>query len=458
MIFEDSTSLVARMAAGSLDAGDFMAATYAQIEHVNPEVNALVSIAPRDDAIVEARRARGPLAGLPIAVKDLANAAGFPTSMGSPIFATRGPMETDDLFVARLRAAGAVVIAKSNTPEFGTGSHTFNPVHGTTRNAWDTRLSAGGSSGGATKALATGMVSLADGSDMMGSLRNPAGWSNTYGLRPTWGLVPSEPRQDTFLHQLATIGPMARSPSDVELMLRVMAGPDLRQPHGRSVQEASQAPRRLGWLGNWDGAYPTEAGILELCEASFPIFESLDCTVEPVAPPFAADRLWDAWVTLRNWQHAVSMVPFWDDPRLKSQLKPEELWEVDRGRKLTAMDIHRASTVRSEWFSTASKLFATYDALLMPTAQVWPFPAENRWPKEIGGQAMDTYHRWMEITVPVNILGIPALSLPAGFSEKGLPMGLQLIGPRDGDLGLLALAKRWHDRAPWVLKRPKIAV
>ncbi|MEM8592377.1 MAG: amidase [Pseudomonadota bacterium] len=457
MIFDEAHVLAARIAAGRLDPRDLMAATYDQIDQVNGEVNALVSVLPRDAVLDLAATPReGPLAGLPIAIKDLANAAGFPTSMGSTLTAGQGAAKQDDLFVRRLREAGAIIIAKSNTPEFGLGSHTYNPVHGTTRNPYELSRSAGGSSGGATAALASGMVALADGSDMMGSLRNPAGWTNTYGLRPSWGLVPLEPKGDTFLHQLSTAGPMGRSPEDVELMLRVMAGPDPRQPLGRSLQ-SWPAPKRLAWLGDWGGAYPTEPGVKALCEEALSLFEALGCEVEPVAPPFDREQLWDAWITLRSWSVAASLAPVMAQPKLRDQLKPEALWEAERGLKMSAMEVHRASVVRSAWFAKAMELFDAYDAFLMPTAQVWPFAADLDWPKAIAGVAMDTYHRWMEITVPVNILGLAALAIPAGFSADGLPMGLQLVGPRGADLGLLALAKRWHGAASWVSRRPSFS-
>ena len=204
----------------------------------NPQVNAVISLATPSDLMKQAEFAdqlpqdkRGPLHGEPIAIKDLANVAGFETSKGSPIF-KNNRAQSDDIMVARMRAAGAIIIGKTNTPEFGLGSHTFNPVHGATANAYDHKRSAGGSSGGAAVALATGMIRFADGSDMMGSLRNPAGWNNVYGMRPTWGLVPSEPLGDSFLHQLATNGPMARSPKDLATLLGVQAGLDPRQPHG----------------------------------------------------------------------------------------------------------------------------------------------------------------------------------------------------------------------------------
>lgn len=455
LVFKDATELANGIAEGSLDQRDLMAETYAQIERVNSEVNALVDLIPKEEAIARAAVAKGPLAGLPVAVKDLANAEGFRTTMGSPIFAGQGPVAQDDLLVSRMRAAGAVVIGKSNTPEFGLGSHTYNPVHGVTCNPWDRTKSAGGSSGGATAALATGMVALADGSDMMGSLRNPAGWANIYGLRPSWSLVPSEPKGDTFLHQLSTAGPMARSPEDLALLLKVMAGPDDRQPHGANLRPAA-TPKRVAWLGDWGGQLPMEDGVIATSEAALGLFSDLGVVVESLPAPFDRDRLWEAWTTLRSWQVTTSIAPMMANKEMRAKLKPAAIWEAERGLALTAMDVHRASITRSAWFERASELFETYDAFLLPTAQVWPFAVELDWPKEIAGIAMDTYHRWMEVTVPASILGLPTLAVPAGFSDVGLPMGLQIVGPRGADLGLLELGKRWHEAAPWISRRPPV--
>ncbi|MDA3859077.1 MAG: amidase family protein, partial [Roseovarius sp.] len=295
----DITGLEAGDLAGMLSrreigAQELMRATLERIAATNGAVNAIVELRDEEILMQEARAAdnaanRGALFGLPMAVKDLANVAGLPTSQGSPLFAGQ-VAQTDDLHVARMRAAGAIFIGKTNTPEFGLGSHTFNPVHGVTVNPFDASRSCGGSSGGAAVALACGMLSLADGSDMMGSLRNPAGWCNVYGMRPSWSLVPSEPRADTFLHQLSTNGPMARSPRDMARLLAVMAGPDPRQPHGSPVPDLSDIrPKakgaRIGWLGDWGGQWPFEAGILEQSEEALRVFEGLGAAVEPVQPP-----------------------------------------------------------------------------------------------------------------------------------------------------------------------------
>lgn len=467
MIEDGALKLRARMDAGTLSAQDVMAATLDRIAAVNPQVNAIVALRDRA-ALMDAARAadasapRGWLHGIPVAIKDLAHAEGLPTSMGSPLFAGQIAAQ-DDIVVARMRAAGAIVIGKTNTPEFGLGSHTVNPVFGATRNPYDQTRSAGGSSGGAAVALATGMLSVADGSDMMGSLRNPAGWNNIYGLRPSWGRVPSEPQGDSFLHQLATNGPMARTPRDLAALLDTMAGPDPRQPHGVAYPPAlpgidtGAAGLRIGWLGDWGGAMPMEAGILDLCATALAQMETLGVRVDPVAPPFDREALWHAWQTLRSWAVAATLGPLARDPRSRAQLNAQAQWEYAQGSALDGMQIHAASVTRSAWFRRAATLLDTYDVLAVPSAQMWPFDVTLDWPTEIAGVAMDTYHRWMEVVIPASLIGLPALSVPVGFGgPDDLPMGLQLIGRRGADATLLRLAEAWHQATDWPAQRPPL--
>ncbi|WP_137702007.1 amidase [Marimonas lutisalis] len=451
---QDAVAISASIEAGEITCEEFMAATLERILQVNGDVNAIVSLRDPDEIMEEARAAdrserRGWMHGLPLAVKDLANAKGLPTTMGSPIF--EGQIaEKDDIMIARMRAAGAIIIGKTNTPEFGLGSHTFNPVFGATHNPYDLSRSAGGSSGGAAAALACRMLPVADGSDMMGSLRNPAAWNNVYGFRPSWGRVPTEPVGDTFLHQLATKGPMGRSPRDIAALLDVQSGPDRRQPHGCPAEptlpsiEADVKGRRIGWLRDWGGAYPFESGILELCETAIGKFDDLGCRVEEVAPPFESEEIWKSWTTLRSWAVAGGSAALYENAETRAKLKPEAIWEIERGMGFSALEVHRASVVRSNWFKRAAKLFEEYDALLLPSAQVWPFPVEWRHPEEISGTKMDTYHRWMEVVIPIGLLGLPCLNIPAGFSSGGLPMGLQMFGARGSDAALLQLGHAWH--------------
>ncbi len=452
----EARAQAAAIATGRISAEDLMCATLAQIEATNGAANAIVSLRSTKDLLAEARMAdradaRGPLHGLPVAIKDLANAKGLPTTQGSPLFAGQVAQE-DDLHVARMRAAGAIIMGKTNTPEFGLGSQTYNPVFGVTSNPYDETLTCGGSSGGAAVALAHRMVSLADGSDMMGSLRNPAGWCNVYGMRPSWGTVPGAIKGDAFLHQISTNGPMARSPDDLTLLLEVMAGPDPRQPHGCALEPARGAGQRIGWLGDWGGALPYEPGILALCKAALGAF--IGAEVDALEAPFSRDALWQSWTDLRSWAVGASLAPMLADEAMRARLKPEAIWEAEHGAALSAMQVHRASVTRSEWFTTAAALFDRYDVLAMPTAQVWPFAHDQAWPREIDGVEMDSYHRWMECVVPASLIGLPVVAVPAGFGEAGLPMGLQLIGRRGADRDLLALAQRYHEATGWPQARP----
>ncbi len=460
----DARAQSAALENGELSSLELMDATLARIEAVNPQVNAIVSLRDGDRLRDEARAAdnaprSGWLHGMPIAIKDLANAAGLPTSMGSPLFAGQ-VAETDDLIVARLRTAGAIIIGKTNTPEFGLGSHTVNPVHGATRNPYDLGRSAGGSSGGAAVALATGMLSVADGSDMMGSLRNPAGWNNVYGMRPTWGTVPREPVGDMFLHQLATSGPMARSPADLAALLDVMTGRDPREPLSRDAPDTlagiDVAPKglKIGWLGDWDGAFPYAEGIADISQAALVQMEGMGHNVETLPAPFDADAMWQSWTDLRSFAVAGGLGVIHADPARREYLKPAAIWEVERGLAMSAMDVHRASEIRSDWFRKVTRMFESMDVLVLPSAQLWPFDVEWAYPENIAGQAMDTYHRWMQVVIPAGLIGLPVVNVPVGFGAEGLPAGIQLIGPRGSDAMLLRLAQQWHGATDWPRARP----
>ncbi|MFN3208908.1 MAG: amidase [Roseovarius sp.] len=451
---------------GRLTCVALMEASLQRIAQVNGPLNAIVSLADAERLLNAAHDAdktdaRGPLHGLPIAIKDLADAAGFPTSQGSPVFAEGPALDADSPHVAPLRAAGAIVIGKTNTPEFGLGSHSYNPVHGVTSNPYDLSRSCGGSSGGAAVALAAGMLAIADGSDMMGSLRNPAGWNNVYGMRPSWGRVPRGAAGDVFLHRLSTNGPMARSPGDLALQLDVMSvpqpgvvpGPGFA-PIGALRGEA--AGLRVAWLGDWSGGLPFEDGILPLCETALDVLGGLGCAVDTPPAPFSREALWLSWTTLRSWAVAADLMPIYEDPERRAFLKPEALWETERGRALSALDVHAASVLRSDWLRTAEAFFERFDVIALPTAQVWPFDKTLDWPKTVAGQEMDSYHRWMEVVVPASLLGLPAVAVPAGFGPQGLPMGLQLIGRHGDDRRLLELAEAYHTATRWPESRPPI--
>jgi amidase len=459
-----ASELSRRIAARQVAPSEVMVAYLAQIAAVNGAVNAVISLRDPDALMAEARVAddappQGWLHGLPLAVKDLCATMGLRTTYGSPLFADFVP-EKDDLLAARMRAAGAIFIGKTNTPEWGHGSHSFNPVHGVTRNPYDLTRTAGGSSGGAAAGLAARMLPVADGSDMMGSLRNPAGFCNVYGFRPSWGLVPSDAEGDTHLATLATEGPMARSVEDIARLLTVQAGVNPEVPFGRAGMDYASAlqgdlrGKRIGWLGDWGGAYAMEPGILELCEAGLAVLRDLGAEVEAIAPPFPAEKLWRSWTTLRAMLNAGSFKPIYDDAAKRAQLKPETIWEIEQGRTLSAQAVYEASVIRSRYYAHMARLFTRYDTVVLPTAQVWPFPAEWRWPQAINGVAMDTYHRWMEVVIPVSLIGLPALSVPVGFGANGLPMGMQIAGPVGADAAVLAMGQAYHLATDWPGRRP----
>ncbi|KMO21576.1 amidase [Methylobacterium platani] len=459
LVMMRATDLARAIRDRAVSAREVMQAHLDQIARHNPAVTAIVSL--RDPALLLAeadeadrelkeRGPRGPLHGLPHAVKDLSATAGIRTTQGSPLFRDTVP-EADAIHVERLRSAGAILIGKTNVPEFGLGSHSTNPVFGVTRNAYDPAKSGGGSSGGAGVALALRMVPLADGSDHGGSLRNPAAWNNVLGLRPAAGRVPGN-ADEVFMPQLGVIGPMARNAADLGLLLSVQAGYDPRTPNAIRQDPAAFAairPRalkglRIGWIGDFGGHLPFEPGVLDLCEAGLKTFADHGAVVEPVRPAFDPEAIWRAWVTLRHGLTGAGLAAHWRDPEKRAQMKPEAVWEVEQGMTLTAFDLHAASVTRTGWYQCVRGLFARFDLLALPSAQVFPFDADETWPRHVAGRAMDSYHRWMEVVVPGTMSGCPVVSLPVGFNADGLPMGLQLIAPNQAEADLLGVAAAWE--------------
>ena len=456
-----------------ISAAEAMRASLDAIARHNGWANAVVALRPEDDLMREAAaadaelaagRSRGWLHGMPFAVKDLAEAEGLRFTQGSPIFAER-VAQADAPFVARIRAAGAIAIAKTNTPEFGLGSQTHNPVFGPTRNAYDPARTAGGSSGGAAVALALRMLPVADGSDHAGSLRNPAAWNNVLGLRPSAGRV-VDGGDDPFSARLAVAGPMARSVEDLAALLSTMAGFDPRAPLSidedpalfRAPLVADPLGVRVGWLGDLDGHLPMEPGILEVCEGALRVLEGLGCIVEPASLGVSPEGLWEAWRVLRATQVGASLLPLWREPAHRALMKPEAVWEVEQGLRLTAYDAAEAQARRGEWYAAARRLFERHDVLVLPAAQVWPFAVETTWPREVAGRAMDTYHRWMEVVIPATMSGCPVLAAPAGFGADGLPMGIQLWGPMRSELALLRLARALETATGWTERVPPPAL
>jgi amidase len=470
----DGCALSQAIHSRQVSAREVMQAYLARIAALNPQVNALVGLLPPEgllqqaderDAMLARGQSMGWMHGFPMAIKDLSAVQGVVTTKGSPLLRHERP-DHDALMVARMKAAGGIVIGRTNVPEFGLGSHSYNPVYGTTLNPWDRTRSAGGSSGGAAVSLALRLQPVADGSDMMGSLRNPAAWNNVFGLRPSQGRVPYDPHVgDGYVALLGTEGPMGRTVRDVARLLSVQAGFDARQPlsiaqDGSAFVEALQ-PRsrglRIGWLSDLGGHLPFEPGILPLCESALKRFEVLGATVESTRLGYPCDEVWQTWLTWRRFLVAGTLGPLGADPAKHAQLKPEAQWEYDQGQGLSGPQVYAASANRTRFYRHMVSLFQRYDLLALPTAQAWPFPAEWTWPREIAGRRMDTYHRWMEVVIYATLAGLPAISVPAGFSDDGLPMGLQLIGPPLGDLAVLNAAAAYEACiGDWLAQRPKL--
>jgi amidase len=448
---DDATTLAGRIARGELSCVELMRSTLERIERVNPALNAIVSLrdgelllaeaAERDAELARGER-RGWMHGLPHAVKDLEETAGLRTTFGSPIHAELVP-ETDSELVRRIRDTGAIVIGKTNVPEWGYGSQTYNPVFGATRNPYDPAKTVGGSSGGAAAALAAGLVPVADGSDYMGSLRNPAAFCDVYGFRPSLGRVVSPPYETAFEAVIGTTGPMARTPRDLAALLATLAGPHPDVPFSieedpaalaAPLQPPDPAGLRIGWLGDLGGHLPFEDGVLELCEAAL---ARLGAEVVPVEPGFDPAAAWEAAVTIRQYDAA------WLLELPREQLKPELHYEADGACSVTGPALHAAQRTRTRVAEALRALLREHDALALPSAQVFPFDVETHWPRAIAGRPMPTYHRWMECTIYASLAGLPAASAPAGFNAAGLPMGLQLIGRPRGDRALLELLAAW---------------
>ncbi|QBR91912.1 amidase [Nocardioides euryhalodurans] len=421
-----------------------------RIAERNPELTAIVSLdvqrAHEGAAAADDHLARGwpvgPLHGLPFAPKDTHDVAGWRTTYGSPLFADHVP-DRDDLVVERIRRAGAVLIGRTNVPEFAAGSHTFNRVFGTTRNPVDPSRSAGGSSGGAACALATGMVPLAEGSDMGGSLRNPASFCGVVGLRPSLGRVPSWPAANQW-ETTSTSGPMARDVGDLALLLSVIAGPDPRVPHALGDPGQTFAPPlhgslvglRVGWTADLGGALEVDERVAAVVEEAGRLMVRAGAHVYAGHPDLSlAD---DTFRTLRAWHFQAT---FGDLLREHPDgLKPSLADNVRAGERLTGADVARAYQQRSALSETMRAFFEQYDLLVLPTSQVPPFPADQEFPSEVNGSPMPDYLAWMKSAYFITVTGCPAISLPAGGTPEGWPVGVQLVAPHGQDRRLLEIA------------------
>ncbi len=452
-----AVDLAGRITAKEVSARDVAEAHLRCIEALNPIYNAVVTVtaeramelaAAADDALTSGEEV-GPLHGLPVVHKDLHDTAGIRTTYGSPLFADHVPT-SNAAIVQRMLDGGAITLGKSNTPEFGAGSQTFNEVFGATLNPYDTDKTCGGSSGGAAVALATGMAALADGSDMGGSLRNPAGFCNVVGFRPSPGRVPALPTVDGW-GTLSVHGPMARTVGDVALFLTAIAGADRRSPislpgspssFGRPLDRDLTGARiafspRLGDL-------PVDPAVVRVLEEACGVFESLGCEVEAVDPDLAAAD--DVFQTLRAWQFEMGHGRLVD--REREHIKQTLQWNVDKGRALSGPDVAAAERRRTKLFLGFSDFMARYDWLLVPTAQLPPFDVDTEWVSEIDGVQLETYIDWMKACFRITVTGHPAISVPGGFTDDGLPVGVQLVGRHLDDFGVLQAAHAFEQANP----------
>jgi amidase len=461
-----ATGLAAAIRRREVSCVEVMEAHLARIEAVNPLINAIVTLdtelglrgAAAADAALARDEAPGPLHGLPMAIKDLEDTAGMRTTYGSPIYRDHVPAE-DTLMVARLRRAGAIVVGKTNTPEFGAGSQTFNPVFGATRNPYDPARTPGGSSGGAAAAVASGMVPFADGSDLGASIRNPASFCSLVGLRTAPGRVPAVPSPNAW-NPMGVLGPLARSVEDAALLLRAMAGPDPRAP--LSLDDPPEAfglgadldPRavRIAWSRNL-GDLPVEPAVSAVLEDHRAALVAMGCVVEDVEPDLTAAD--EAFEVLRGVAFAQAFGPMLETAG--DQLKDTIRWNTRVGLALTGADVGRALALQTELYERMRALLERYDALALPVSQVAPFPVEQEWVTEIAGTAMGSYLEWMRSCSRITVTAHPALSLPAGFTPDGLPVGVQLVGRQRGELALLRLAAA-IEQATQVGRRPPEAV
>lgn len=446
---------------------EVMQAYLQRIHRYNPVYNAIVSMVSDNELMSQARDAdqalvrgeyRGWMHGMPHAAKDLTAVAGLPYTSGSPIYADR-IAENDSAMVARMRAQGAIFIGKTNTPEFGLGSQSYNSVFGATGSACNPALTAGGSSGGAACGLGTHMLPAADGSDMMGSLRNPGAFNNVIGFRPSAGLVAGS---NPLARGLSTSGPMGRNAEDaIRLLHTLAAGAVPDQP--MSLQDALPGTDqfdalnlqnlKLGWMGSFENYLSMEAGVLDLCESSLSSVVSAGALVEPVMPEFEMSDLWQCWVDLRN-SGRVSYYDFYENSDTRALLKPELIWEIEQSFSLTAQDIYVANRIRSRWYRELNRLFEEYDFLVLPTAQVFPYSKDQHWPMEISGRQMDTYHRWMEVVIGASLAGIPVVNVPVGFDAQGRPMGMQIMGRFGEDQKVMEFAMAYETVTTHLNVRP----
>ncbi len=447
---------------------EVMEAVLARIDAVNPAVNAYVTVAS-ESALAEARRATQALRrrasslpmlhGVPVSIKDLTSTKGIRTTWASVLFKDHVP-DKDDLVVERLKAAGAIVVGKTNTPEFGAGGNTFNALFGATRNPWNTALTCGGSSGGAAVAVACGMGPIAQGTDLGGSVRVPASFCGVLGFRPTPGLVPAYPRTLAW-DTLSVTGPLARTVGDVALMLSVIAGPDDRAPISYEIDtsqfiRAVKAPSIKGWRIAWTpdlhGLLPIDEEVAEVAETAIRVFGSLGAKVETASPDFLEVK------DIVRGTRAVTMVSLQLDkvPGWRERLQKDLVRDIDQALTRSARDVAHSEVLRSALWHRVREFMASRELLVLPTVAVPPFPVEQPYPTEINGKTLDDYFEWFYLTYAITLTGLPAISVPCGFTRSGLPVGLQIIGRRRQEAAVLRAAAALEAAAPWASHIPPV--
>jgi amidase len=469
LCFLPATEIAARIRDREISAREVMEAHLAQIDRINPTVNAIVTKLPEEQCLATADEADrslargnevGPLHGLPIAHKDLEPTKGIRTTFGSLIFKDNVP-DFDTLMVQRLRAAGAITIGKTNTPEFGAGSQTFNPIFGATLNPYDTSKTCGGSSGGAAVALACGMLPIADGSDLGGSLRNPGSFNNVVGVRCSPGRVPKVPGQANWFW-MSIKGPMARTVTDAALLLSTIAGPDPRDPTSidqpgdrfRAPLDRDFSGARVVWSDDLGGLPIDPRVTAVLNQGRNAVKSALGCDVVDATPDLSdADEVFQV---LRAFRYTASYGPLLENHR--DLMKDTVIWNTEKGLALSARDVAEAEVKQSALYNRMCDFFEEYDFLLCPATQVPPFDVETPYLTEINGVEMENYLAWMRSAYWISATGLPALSVPCGFTDDGLPVGLQIVGrPRD-DFGILQLAHAFEQATGYWRRRPDVVM
>ena len=429
-----------------------------KIDKVNPRLNAIVLQKDRELIIQEAitkdnaKEIDKPLNGLPVAIKDLTDVKGFKTTYGFPGSKNNQPKK-NSLFVNRLIDKGAIIIGKTNTAELGVGGHTINRLFGPTSNAYDLSKSAAGSSGGASSAVASGLLPFADGTDQMGSCRGPAAYANIYGFRPTPGLIPSDRSEQNLNYPiLTTPGCFARNPRDMSILLDEIVGRnavdkcsfDLDSSFKKQkISEKEFSSFKIGWLSNMNGDYIVEKDILEICEAKLKDLEKINLKIETLKPKINTNILWKSWTSLRSksiYEDTLAM-----NISDISTMTYQAIWEYNKGKEITSEELQLALDQKQKCLNQINLIFEKFDFLVLPSAQIFPFDKNLQFPKNINGKTLDTYHRWLEVFILSSLLELPSITIPVGFNKDDMPMGMQIVGKNKDDLKLFSFASKYED-------------